>query len=30
MDGDFYDNEKVLEVPVKAGWKAGTKITESV
>jgi DnaJ-class molecular chaperone len=27
MDGHLYDNEKLLEVPVKAGWKAGTKIT---
>ena len=27
MDGHLYDNEKLLEIPVKAGWKAGTKIT---
>jgi len=27
MDGEFFDQEKVLEVPIKAGWKAGTKLT---
>jgi len=27
MDGEFYNQEKVLEIPIKAGWKAGTKLT---
>ena len=27
MDGEFFDQEKVIDVPIKAGWKAGTKLT---
>jgi hypothetical protein len=27
MDGVFFDQEKVLEIPIKAGWKSGTKLT---
>jgi len=27
MDGDLFDQERTIEIPVKAGWKAGTKLT---
>ena len=27
MDGDLFDQDRTIDIPVKAGWKAGTKLT---